>query len=73
MRSFWERIFVKDQSTLVAAYQDNEGVTSAFNLNILNRLNKEFDADFDLTGFRRILSSHALNFLGPLQTYLKGR
>ena len=52
MRSFWERIFVKDQSTLVAAYQDNEGVTAAFNLNVLNRLNKQFDADFDPTGFR---------------------
>jgi L-histidine N-alpha-methyltransferase len=26
---------VKDESTLVAAYQDNEGVTSAFNLNVL--------------------------------------
>ena len=43
---------MKDESTLVAAYQDNEGVTAAFNLNILNRLNKELDADFDLTGFR---------------------
>jgi L-histidine N-alpha-methyltransferase len=29
-----------------------DGVTAAFNLNILNRLNKELDADFDLTAFR---------------------
>jgi len=43
---------VKDESTLVAAYDDDEGVTAAFNLNILNRLNKELGADFDLTGFR---------------------
>jgi Histidine-specific methyltransferase, SAM-dependent len=28
---------VKDESTLVAAYHDNEGVTATFNLNILNR------------------------------------
>lgn len=42
---------VKDESTLVAAYHDNEGVTAAFNLNILNRLNNELGADFDLTGF----------------------
>lgn len=43
---------VKDESTLVVAYDDNEGVTAAFNLNILNRLNRELGADFDLAGFR---------------------
>jgi L-histidine Nalpha-methyltransferase len=37
---------------LIAAYQDSQGVTAAFNLNILNRLNRELDADFDLCGFR---------------------
>jgi L-histidine Nalpha-methyltransferase len=43
---------VKDESLLVAAYQDSQGVTAAFNLNILHRLNKELGADFDPTGFR---------------------
>ncbi len=43
---------VKDESSLIAAYQDSQGVTAAFNLNILNRLNRELDADFDLSGFR---------------------
>jgi L-histidine N-alpha-methyltransferase len=43
---------VKDESTLVAAYQDSQGVTAAFNLNILHRLNRELDANFDLSGFR---------------------
>jgi L-histidine N-alpha-methyltransferase len=43
---------VKAESTLVAAYDDNEGVTAAFNLNVLNRLNKELGADFDPAGFR---------------------
>ncbi len=43
---------VKDPSILVAAYQDSQGVTAAFNLNILRRLNRELDADFDLSGFR---------------------
>jgi uncharacterized SAM-dependent methyltransferase len=43
---------VKDESILVAAYQDSQGVTAAFNLNILHRLNKELEADFDLSGFR---------------------
>jgi L-histidine Nalpha-methyltransferase len=43
---------VKDKSTLVAAYHDSQGVTAAFNLNILNRLNRELGANFDLTSFR---------------------
>ncbi len=43
---------VKDASILVAAYQDCQGVTAAFNLNILNRLNRELDANFDLSSFR---------------------
>ena len=42
----------KDESTLIAAYDDNDGVTAAFNLNVLDRLNKELDANFDLAGFR---------------------
>ena len=43
---------VKNESTLVAAYDDNEGVTAAFNLNILRRLNRELGANFDLNSFR---------------------
>ena len=43
---------VKDESTLIAAYDDDEGVTAAFNLNVLRRLNKELGADFDPDGFR---------------------
>ncbi|SEF79824.1 dimethylhistidine N-methyltransferase [Bryocella elongata] len=43
---------VKEEPTLIAAYDDCQGVTAAFNLNILNRLNRELDADFDLMGFR---------------------
>lgn len=43
---------VKDESTLVAAYDDNEGVTAAFNLNILHRLNRELGANFDTARFR---------------------
>jgi L-histidine N-alpha-methyltransferase len=42
----------KDKQTLVAAYDDDEGVTAEFNLNILNRLNRELGADFDPAGFR---------------------
>ena len=42
----------KDKRTLVAAYDDDEGVTAEFNLNILYRLNRELGADFDPDGFR---------------------
>ena len=37
---------------LVAAYDDPDGVTAAFNLNVLHRLNKELGANFDSAGFR---------------------
>jgi L-histidine Nalpha-methyltransferase len=37
--------------TLLAAYNDPAGVTAAFNRNILTRLNRELDADFDLKHF----------------------
>ena len=42
----------KDASVLHAAYNDAAGVTAAFNLNMLARLNRELDADFDLSTFR---------------------
>ena len=43
---------VKDEPTLLAAYDDSDGVTAAFNLNILRRLNRELGADFDVGRFR---------------------
>lgn len=42
----------KDEKTLNAAYDDSQGVTAEFNLNLLRRLNRELDADFDLAAFR---------------------
>lgn len=42
----------KDAAILDAAYNDTDGVTAAFNLNLLTRINRELDADFDLEGFR---------------------
>ncbi len=41
----------KDPAMLVRAYDDAAGVTAAFNLNLLARLNREADADFDLGAF----------------------
>jgi L-histidine N-alpha-methyltransferase len=43
---------VKDEATLVRAYDDKEGVTAAFNLNVLHRLNRELGANFDTGCFR---------------------
>jgi dimethylhistidine N-methyltransferase len=42
---------VKDEALLLAAYDDAEGVTAAFNLNLLARLNQELGADFDPGAF----------------------
>ncbi len=41
----------KDEAVLVDAYDDPAGVTAAFNLNLLQRINRELGADFDLTDF----------------------
>ncbi len=42
---------VKDEKILHAAYNDAEGVTAAFNLNLLARINREAGADFDIEAF----------------------
>lgn len=41
----------KDPAVLHAAYNDAAGVTAAFNLNLLARINRELDGDFDLEAF----------------------
>ncbi len=43
---------IKDESVLIPAYDDAAGVTRAFELNILERLNRELDADADPANFR---------------------
>ena len=42
---------VKSSAQLLAAYDDELGVTAAFNLNLLARINRELDADFDVAEF----------------------
>jgi dimethylhistidine N-methyltransferase len=42
----------KSPKILLPAYNDAAGITAAFNLNLLRRLNREAGADFDLDGFR---------------------
>ena len=42
---------VKSESVMLRAYDDGDGVTAAFNLNLLARANRELQADFDLNAF----------------------
>ena len=42
----------KDPAVLHNAYNDKEGITAAFNLNLLQRINRELDCDFQLKWFR---------------------
>ncbi|MFJ4964695.1 L-histidine N(alpha)-methyltransferase [Streptomyces sp. NPDC088729] len=45
---------VKDEETLVAAYDDATGVTAEFNKNVLNVVNRELAADFPLDAFDHV-------------------
>jgi L-histidine N-alpha-methyltransferase len=45
---------VKDVGRLVRAYDDSAGVTARFNRNVLAVVNRELDADFDLTAFNHV-------------------
>jgi dimethylhistidine N-methyltransferase len=42
---------IKDRAILERAYDDSEGVTAAFNLNLLARMNRELGSDFDVERF----------------------
>jgi L-histidine N-alpha-methyltransferase len=41
----------KNPKTVLAAYNDKEGITKRFNLNLLERINRELNGDFDVTKF----------------------
>jgi L-histidine Nalpha-methyltransferase len=58
----------KDRETLEAAYDDPLGVTSAFNLNLLLRMNRELAAEFDVSKFKH----HAVynEELGRVEIYI---
>ena len=43
---------IKASSIVLPAYNDSQGVTAAFNLNLLERINRELDADFDIQNFK---------------------
>jgi uncharacterized SAM-dependent methyltransferase len=43
---------VKSEAIVLPAYNDDQGITASFNLNLLTRINKEFNADFDVAHFK---------------------
>jgi dimethylhistidine N-methyltransferase len=59
----------KDPAILEAAYNDSLGVTSAFNLNVLARINRELGGSFDLRAFRH----HAFynEAMGRIEIYIE--
>ena len=46
--------FAKSSKILIPAYDDSQGVTAAFNKNVLARINRELEANFDLDAFRHV-------------------
>lgn len=58
----------KESSILEAAYNDSEGVTAEFNLNLLRRLNRELGADFRLDAFEH--RAHWNDDLGRVEMHL---
>lgn len=51
----------KDTGILLAAYNDAQGVTAAFNLNMLERANRDLRAKFDLAKFEHVATYDGLN------------
>lgn len=49
---------VKDEPTMIRAYDDSAGVSAAFNRNILNVINRELDGDIPVNAFRHVTRFH---------------
>ena len=58
----------KDPRRIRAAYDDAQGVTAAFNLNLLTRLNRELGADFDLAHWQHYTDYNPLT--GAVRSFL---
>lgn len=61
----------KDASVLHAAYNDAQGITAEFNLNLLRRMNRELGADFELAQFRHVAFYEA--GCGRIEMHLESR
>lgn len=58
----------KDPNTILTAYNDPEGITRAFNMNLLTRMNRELGADFDPSKFKHTPTYDPLT--GETKSYL---
>ena len=58
----------KDIDVMLDAYNDRSGATERFNLNLLARINRELDADFDLAHFQHHGTYNV--FSGAMESYL---
>ncbi len=61
----------KDRATLELAYNDPTGVTAAFDRNLLARINRELDADFDLADFSHVVRYDEIR--GSVDSFLEAR
>jgi len=71
-----DRLFIgfdlqKDPRTIVRAYDDAQGVTAEFNLNLLTRINRELVADFNRAEFSHYASYHPIE--GAARSFLLSR
>jgi L-histidine Nalpha-methyltransferase len=62
---------VKEPGCLIAAYDDPTGVTAAFNLNLLARVNRELNGHFDLRSFQH--EAHWNERQRRIEMYLRSR
>ena len=58
----------KDVQQLLRAYNDSQGVTAKFNLNLLRRINRELGGNFDLSQFQYYSTYNVLS--GAIESYL---
>jgi len=58
----------KNPATILNAYDDSKGITAAFNLNLLRRINRELGADFNLEQFQHYQTYDPIS--GDCKSYL---
>ena len=58
----------KDIDLMLGAYNDSQGITSQFNFNLLERINRELGGKFDISKFRFFASYDV--FTGAMESYL---
>ncbi|MCI0446838.1 L-histidine N(alpha)-methyltransferase [bacterium] len=58
----------KDINLMLAAYNDSKGITAKFNLNLLNRINRELGGNFEVSRFQHFANYDV--FSGAMESYL---